>query len=232
VPFAHTLDLTSDTPALLCQQDVGDTCRPTSLDPITDDELRREAEGLAAIHAANLGHSGALGWLPRTDRAYFRDFVLNRCWRPYWKKALENRSFVEQFRRRIAAVEQAAESMVEEMAALAGEAYPLTLVHTDINPSNLLVHHGRPYIIDWQVPHYGTPYLDLPHHFCTLRQAEFYRRALADRGIRIAAADFAERYRAARRCIGFRYLWWTLEEWQPEPPRIAWVTHYLNLILR
>ncbi len=35
----------------------------------------------------------------------------------------------------------------------------------------------------------------------------------------------------AARCIGFRYLWWTLEEWRPGPENTAWVMHYINLIL-
>ncbi len=71
VPFGHTLDLRTDAPALLCLRDVGDICRPTSLEPITPDLLRREARGLAAIHAANFTGAAHLAWLPRADRAYF-----------------------------------------------------------------------------------------------------------------------------------------------------------------
>lgn len=71
VPFGHTFDLETDAPAMLCLRDVGDTCRPTSLEPITSDLLWREARGLAAIHAANLAHAESLTWLPCADRAYF-----------------------------------------------------------------------------------------------------------------------------------------------------------------
>src|SRR5437016_9931041 len=34
VPFSHASDLTTDGPALVCMQDVGDTRRPASLEPI------------------------------------------------------------------------------------------------------------------------------------------------------------------------------------------------------
>jgi hypothetical protein len=53
VPFVYALDETDDDHLLVCMQDVGDTRRPTSLEPITDRELEREAAGLASIHATN-----------------------------------------------------------------------------------------------------------------------------------------------------------------------------------
>jgi hypothetical protein len=53
VPFVSTLDESDDDHLLVCMQDVGDTRRPTSLEPITDRELEREAAGLASIHATN-----------------------------------------------------------------------------------------------------------------------------------------------------------------------------------
>jgi thiamine kinase-like enzyme len=230
VPFSHTLDLTTEAPRLICLQDLGDTRRPTSRDPITEEELRREAEGLAAIHAANLGRSPELAWLPRTDRAYFAD-VIERWWRPHWLKAWEDRDFRNDFGPFMAPVEEAAERLVGERVALADQGEALTLIHGDINPSNVLVHDGRPYYIDWQVAQYGLLYLDLPHHFCTLRQAEHYRRALAERGVEIPASEFVARYRAAARCIGFRYMWWTLENWQADHRETAWVMHYIHLVL-
>src|SRR5207253_10916868 len=62
----------------------------------------------------------------------------------------------------------------------------LPIFHGDINPSNVLVHHGTPFYIDWQVARCSSLYLDLPHHFCTLRQAEHYRQALAAQGHEIS----------------------------------------------
>jgi aminoglycoside phosphotransferase (APT) family kinase protein len=231
VPFSHTLDLTTEGSALICMQDVGDTYRPTSLEPITPEALREEAVGLAAIHAANLGHSSELAWLLRIERSYFAEYVIERCWRPHWEKALSSEGFRSTFQPCLARVEVAAAAMVEEMSALAAEGDVLTLIHTDINPSNVLVHEGKPYYIDWQVAHFGPFYLDLPHHFCTLQQAEHYRQALAALGTEIPAADFEERYRAAARCIGFRYIWWTLEGWRPGARETEWVQHYLDLTL-
>jgi len=231
VPFSHTLDLETDAPAPVCMQDVGDTRRPSSLDPITDEALQAEARGLAAIHAANLGRGEALDWLPRIDRSYFAGYVIAHCWRPHWQKAVANPAFRQQFGGFIPKVETAANRMVDEMSAVAAEPQCQTLVHTDINPSNVLVHRGRPFYIDWQVAHYGPFYMDLPHHFCTREQAEHYRAALAALGREIPAPHFTDRYRAAARCIGFRYLWWTLEGWHGKPDETAWVQHYLGLIL-
>jgi thiamine kinase-like enzyme len=232
VPFCTTLDLTTDGPALVCLQDVGDTRRPTSLEPITEQALQREAEGLAAIHHANMGRAEDLAWLPRVDRRYVADRVVNGWWRPHWRKVAARDDFQRAFGADVGLVEAAAERIADEMATLLDEVEALTLVHTDINPSNVLVHDGRPFYIDWQVAHYGPLYLDLPHHFCTLQQAEDYRRALAARGKVIPASVFEARYRVAARCIGFRYMWWTLEGWQADPRETAWVRHYMDLILR
>jgi hypothetical protein len=231
IPFSHTLDLTSDGSARIAMQDVGDTRRPTSLEPITSEQLRREAEGLAGIHMANLGRAELLDWLPPIDRIYFAEQVLEGWWRPHWEEAQSEPAFRQEFHDLLGAVEAAAEVMVAEMTSVAGEPECLTLIHTDINPSNVLVHHGQPYYIDWQVAHYGPLYLDLPHHFCTRAQAEHYRRALAALGLEIPRDQFAVRFRAAARCIGFRYLWWTLKDWRPAPRETAWVHHYLRLIL-
>src|SRR4051812_48591201 len=48
IPFAHTIDTRDGERLQICLQDVGDQNRPTSLDPITETELAREAAGLAA----------------------------------------------------------------------------------------------------------------------------------------------------------------------------------------
>jgi len=59
--------------------------------------------------------------------------------------------------------------------------------------------NGQPYFIDWQTAMRGPFYIDLPHHHCTLTQAEQYRQALASQGYVISRQDFAERYRVAAR---------------------------------
>jgi hypothetical protein len=67
----------------------------------------------------------------------------------------------------------------------------------------VLVQEGKSYFIDWQTAMWGPLYLDLPHHHCTLAQAELYRRALAARGDAIPSDAFAARYRVAARYIGY-----------------------------
>jgi len=211
-------------------QDVGDTTRPTSLEPITKLELEREAMGLASIHAANFAQAAMLGWLPKVDRGYLEDMLFQRTWRPAWEQALSSPAFVETFSGAIPRVEAAAATIVEDMTSLVDNAQAQTLIHADINPSNVLVQADTPYFIDWQVAMWGPLYLDLPHHHCTLAQAELYRRALAAHGYTIAPEVFAAHYRVAARYIGLRYMWWTLDYWLSDPSQTAWVQHYIGLV--
>jgi aminoglycoside phosphotransferase (APT) family kinase protein len=230
VPFAYALDESGGDHLLVCMQDVGDTRRPTSLEAITDLELEREAAGLASIHAANFERAATLAWLPTVDRDYLEEMLFQRTWRPAWKQALANPAFVETFRNAIPRVEAAAVTIVDDMVSLLDDAQAQTLIHADINPSNVLVQRGTPYFIDWQTARWGPLYLDLPHHHCTLVQAELYRRALAARGFAIPRDTFAARYRVAARYIGLRYMWWTLEYWLSDPTQTAWVQHYIGLV--
>jgi aminoglycoside/choline kinase family phosphotransferase len=230
VPFAYAFDQSDSDQLLACMQDVGDTTRPTSLEPITDLELEREAAGLASIHAANFAQATALAWLPKVDRGYLEEMLFQRTWRPAWEQALANPGFVETFRGAIPRIEVAAATIVDDMTSLLGDAQAQTLIHADINPSNVLVQQGTPYFIDWQTAMWGPLYLDLPHHHCTLTQAELYRSALAARGYAIPPDQFAAHYRVAARYIGLRYMWWTLEYWLSDPTQTAWVQHYIGLV--
>ncbi|HET9222148.1 MAG TPA: phosphotransferase [Roseiflexaceae bacterium] len=130
----------------------------------------------------------------------------------------------------IASREAAAATIVEDMRALLNETESQTLIHADLNPSNVLVQGDRPYFVDWQTAMRGPLYVDLPHHHCTLTQAEHYRQAVAAHGYIMSRQDFAERYRVAARYIGFRYMWWTLEYWLTDQTQTAWVQHYINLV--
>jgi aminoglycoside phosphotransferase (APT) family kinase protein len=230
VPFAYALDQGGDDRLLVCMQDVGDTRRPTSLEPISELELEREAAGLASIHAANFEQAAMLAWLPKVDRDYLEEMLFQRTWRPAWQQALRSRAFVETFRNAIPHVEAAAATIVDDMSSLLQDAQAQTLIHGDINPSNVLVQDGTPYFIDWQAAMWGPWYLDLPHHHCTLAQAELYRRELAAYGYAIPPDLFAARYRVAARYIGLRYMWWTLEYWLSDPTQAAWVQHYIGLV--
>ena len=230
IPFAHAIDNTHGQRLLICLQDVGDQNRPSSLDPITETQLAREAAGLARIHTANFSQPARLDWLPSISPSYIHDMLFVRAWRPAWETAIADARFAAAFRDAIPRVEAAAATIVEDMRALLNEPASQTLIHADLNPSNVLVYDGQPYFIDWQTAMRGPFYIDLPHHHCTLIQAEQYRQALAAHGYAISRQDFAERYRVAARDIGCRYMWWTLEYWLEDQTQTRWVQHYIGLI--
>jgi aminoglycoside phosphotransferase (APT) family kinase protein len=229
VPYSYTPDLATDAPALLCLQDLGSTERPTSLEPVTETVVRHEAAGLAAIHAANWGRAD-LDWLPRADRAYYAQMIEQIAWRPAWEQAVADPGFHALFGPELPRIEAAAATIVDEMAALTAEADTLTLVHSDINPGNVLLRDEVPYFIDWEAVHYGPCYLDVPHHFFTPELAEYYRAALAAQGLVLPAAHFAERWRIAARYTALRYMWWTFDAWREDPAEEVWVRHYFAMI--
>jgi len=117
------------------------------------------------------------------------------------------------------------------MVALNAEARWATLVHTDINPSNVLILDDEPYLIGWDTARHGSLFLDLPHHLSTRAQAEDYRRALSERGLTITPGDFSDAYRLAARYTGLRHMWWTLEAWRDDPGTDKWVMHYVNMVV-
>jgi len=231
VPFSYNADLTTDGPALVCLQDLGDHHRPSSLDPITAEELGREAHGLARIHHANRGHTDALAWLPRADRAYVARNIMDIFWKPAWDAVRADPAFVRQFGSYIDSVEAAAAQIAGALEALYDDEATRTLIHADLNPSNVLLHAGVPYFIDWQAACYGSFYLDLPHHLHTLDRAELYRAARVALGDAIPANEFAARFHIAAQYIGLRYMWWTLAAWRDDHTATTWVYHYLNMVV-
>lgn len=100
--------------------------------------------------------------------SYVQDMLFVRAWRPAWETAVADPRFTATFRDAIPRVEAAAATTVEDMHALLNEPISQTLIHADLNPSNVLVHDDRPYFIDWQTAMHGPFYIDLPHHHCTL----------------------------------------------------------------
>jgi hypothetical protein len=226
VPFNHTCS-SEDDAGLLCMQDLGEHTRPSSLDPIDPVLEQHEAEALADIHLAHVA-APDLGWLPAADR----DYIERQFFRPAWERAAQDPAFVEDFGPVIARVERMADTIVDEMSGLSREDAWRTLVHTDLNPSNVLVWQGYPYVIDWDMAHVGSLFLDLPHHFPTRAQAERYRLALAERGLPIDRTTFGVAHALAARYIGLRYLWWTLAAWRDDRAAEPWVRHYLGMILR
>lgn len=231
VPFSHSVNLTDDTAALVCMQDLGSHHRPTSLESIEPELVRQEAEGLALIHQANAGKVHELAWLPRVDRQYVHARI-SQYWEPAWERALARPAFRQEFGRSIAAVEAVAAGVADEIQHLAEDREQLSLLHGDINPSNVLIADERPWLIDWQAACYGPFYLDLPHHLHTVALAEEYRRARVALGAEISYADFAAGFRAAAHFIGLRCIWWTLDLWQEDPTQAHWIRYYLDLITR
>ena len=230
IPFNHTRDLVSDQPRLLCMQDLGDQNRPYSLDPITPDLQRAEADAWAGIHAANLGRRDELAWLPLTSRAYFYGMIERQFFRPNWERAKADPTFVARFGDHIDEVDHVATHIVDDMVAIHDEENSLTLVHTDVNPGNVRLLGGKPYVIDWGTAHYGAFYIDIPHHFDTVERALIHHAALARRGIAIPEREYVERFRVAARYTGLRYIWWTLDGWQTDRSLDTWVGHYLRMI--
>jgi hypothetical protein len=231
VPFAHSSGTADDDqPTTVCLQDLGDRYRPDSLSPIDPGLRRLEAEALADIHAANL-RATDLDWLPATDRTYFDWAIERHFFRPAWDRAMADGRFAAEFGSLAADVESAAATIVDDMVRLADDDDLRTLVHTDINPSNVLVWQDAPYLIDWDTARLGTLFIDLPHHLSTREQAEDYRIALAERGTTIAPHAFTRGYATAARYTGLRYLWWTLDAWLADPSVEPWVRHYLTMVL-
>lgn len=192
--------------------------------------LLEEVAGLASIHVANWNRASDLPWLPKADRAYFARMIEEVYWRPHWARIVQDPKFYALFAPDLPLIEAAAATIVDDMVAIYDEADNLTLVHTDINPSNVLLLDGHPYFIDWHAAHYGPCYLDIPHHFFTPALAEYYRQALAKQGIDIPQTNFAERFRIAARYTALRYMWWTFEAWSADPANEIWVRHYFSMI--
>ena len=199
VPFSHTLDLVTEGPMLVCQQDL--SVDPSQAPP---DMERQAARCLARIHAANLGRAGDLAWLPRADRAYVEDSIL-ADYREQLARARERPTFSAEYGSIAQQIEQAVAPFLTTMEALWTEGDSLTLIHADMMEDHVLIHASRPYLIDWGQARYGSLYMDLPNYF-TPEGALLYRDALAEFGHAIPADAFMRRYRDAGRYPGFKYI--------------------------
>lgn len=120
----------------------------------------------------------------------------------------------------------------QEIERLVDDARELSVIHGDINPSNVLITGRMPRFIDWQAARYGPFYLDLPHHLNTPAKAAEYRRFRTMLGTEIQPGQFTAGYKAAARYTGLRYIWWTLDLWQQDSSDALWVRCYLDLITR
>ena len=159
VPFSHTLDLTTDAPALVCQQDL-----QASGAYAPPDLQRQVARCLARIHMANRGRAAELGWLPRANEAYFADVIL-ADFREQVARARERPAFLAQIGDVARQMEDAVEPFLTSMLALWEAVETHTLIHADMMDTHVLEYEGRPYLIDWGQARYGSFYLDLPNYF-------------------------------------------------------------------
>lgn len=206
VPFSHTLDLMTDEPMLVCQQDLTDDFGGQ----IPPNIAEQEAQRLAHIHSANLGKAEALSWLPRANRPYFEGLIVTD-FRRQLAKAMERPEFVAEYADLAHEMAEAIEPFLATMEELR-EVGPLTLIHGDLHNGNIRLHRGQSYFLDWEHASYGSLYLDLPNHF-TLADALLYRDALAGDGCDIPEGQFIERYQQAGRYVGFKYMGFFLHSW-------------------
>jgi len=208
VPFSHALDLVGDHPALVCQQDLGGE---ESSRPLSAQLERQAARCLARIHYTNLGRAPELTWLPRADHAYVEGYIL-ADYRAQLARAKGRPTFAAQLGEVARQMEEAIAPFLAAMDWLWREEGSLTLIHADMMDDHILVHDGRPYIIDWDQARYGSFYLDLPNYF-TPDGVLSYRNALAELGLDIPAEEFMRRYREAGRYAGFKYIGFLLSLW-------------------
>ncbi len=117
VPYSHTLDLTTDRPALLCQQDLdGDALgHAPGKGSSSAGAVRRVAQCLARIHAANLGRADELAWLPPADRADVEDVIL-ADFRQQLALAREHPAFAAQYRETSCRMEEATQPFLASIA--------------------------------------------------------------------------------------------------------------------
>jgi Phosphotransferase enzyme family len=241
-PFNYTTDLTTDAPALVCMQHVGDA-------PPSGDPDRLTAQALASIHAAALGCTEELAWLPRADPAFAAEWLVDNCWRKSWQSLLDGQEYIAPGGRRYGPIARAAEFAAEfgaytqpledaaarfllAMAELWKEGDSLTLIHGDFHNDQVHADSDRAYVIDWDFAHYGPLYIDLPNYF-TREQALLYRDALAELGHDIPPEVFLARYDTIRPYPGFKYFSIGLYNWCfGDPPRQpAYVQHFIDMVL-
>jgi hypothetical protein len=183
------------------------------------------ADGLAGIHAANLGLPPA--WLPHTARD-FHDQLWLRAWREKWQANLAQPDFAAEFGGFTERLEAAHAQLLRNLAALTDEGTTLTLLNVDLIPDHIRLWRGRACFIDWEQSSYGTLYLDLPNAF-NVETALAYRDALARHGHAIPETEFLERFHAISPYMGLRYLGFSLWQWEQggaERERGRWFLYY------
>lgn len=167
------------------------------------------ADGLAGIHAANMGRPPA--WMRHTADDYLGRLWLH-AWREQWEANLLQAEFAAEFGGYTARLEDTMQRFMGTLQALTAEGSTLTLLNVDLIPDHIRLWRGAARFIDWEQSSYGSLYLDLPNHFL-VETALVYRDALARHGLSIPEPEFLERYHEVGRYMGLRYLGFSLWQW-------------------
>jgi hypothetical protein len=144
VPFSHTLDLTTDAPAPVCQQDLRQSAGHSA--PVRDVQ-RKVAQCLARIQYANLGLGNELGGLSRADRTYFEEVIL-ADFREQLALAMDRPTFAARHGDVARRMEEAVEPFLGAMDSLWAREYSRTLIHADMMDTHVIVYEDQPYLID------------------------------------------------------------------------------------
>ncbi len=209
VPPVYIPDVVSDEPLPVLMPYLEPRTGPDMLGSPESPLTRSVADGLAGIHAANLGRPPS--WLPHTSEDYLRRLWLY-AWREQWEANLAESEFAAEFGDYTARLDAAMERFMGVLAALTAEGTTLTVLNVDLIPDHIRIWRGGACFIDWQQSSYGALYLDLPNYF-TIETALLYRDALARHGHEIPVVEFLERYHEVGRYMGLRYLGYSLWRW-------------------
>lgn len=205
--------------------------RPTLYEGYAGAITTSMAEGLAGIHAANLGQQPP--WLPRTGDDLPGRLWL-KAWHEQWEANLAEPDFAAEFGAYTTRLVEADDQLLRHLKALVQEGTTLTLLNVDLIPDHIRLWQGRACFIDWEQSSYGPLYLDLPNAF-TIETALAYRDALARLSHAIGEVEFLERFHAVSPYMGLRYLGFALWQWAQggaERQRGRWFLYYtLHLAL-
>ncbi|MBD5168808.1 MAG: phosphotransferase [Oscillibacter sp.] len=212
-PAAYSADCTSEEPAWMIQQDLGQKVDA----PHNDSQwMGRVADALAEIHGSNMNRGEAMPWLPHADAAYWEKIVTQISVDHFEKAVCEDSQFARQFESLLPRLRETGKKFVRDMTALYQEAEWLTLTHGDlqnIDGDHVYNVNGKPYIIDFGFARYAPFYIDLVDYF-SLENVALYHQSLTSRGYDLHWNDFEERFRSVYRYPGFIYMFPSIMQWK------------------
>ncbi|QUL52323.1 aminoglycoside phosphotransferase family protein [Paenibacillus tritici] len=229
VPFSFSYGSELDERSLICIQDVD---YQTDYSNINISSLQKsETKALSHIHLSNFGQRRELSWLPEVDNFHIEKMIFEQ-WKPQWQVAKENEQFKDIFGDYIPLVEDAANTIVQDIQYVIRDEGSQTLIHNDLNPGNVLVHNNTEVIfIDWEEARYGSLFFDIPLRCGTLEQIEEYRGLLAGKSIEFPDDHFEQMYTIASRYLGLRFMSWNLGAWTSNSRAKEDLKKYLDMVV-